>query len=82
MVVAAPWHSKSTETAVGAVGAQRVAPAEVVERGVERRTVGGLGGVPDAALEQGALGRLHQRSAPRSSSRRAMMLRWISALPP
>ena len=41
-----------------------------------------LGGVPDAALEERALGRLHQRSAPRSRRRRAMMLRWISALPP
>ena len=31
-----PWHSKSTETAVGRSAVERVAPAEVVERGVER----------------------------------------------
>ena len=32
--------------------------------------------------EELELGRLHQRSSPSSSSLRAMMLRWISALPP
>ena len=35
-----------------------------------------------AGATSGALGAVHQRSFPSSRSRRAMMLRWISALPP
>ena len=34
------------------------------------------------ALEEGEVVGVHQRSSPRSRRRRAMMLRWISALPP
>ena len=78
----APRHSKRTETAVAAVGVQRVGPSQIVERAVERGAARCLGGVPDAALEERPLRRLHQRSAPRSRRRRAMMLRWTSALPP
>ena len=56
---------------------------ELVERGVERgarcaRSVAWR----EAALEQLEVVAVHQRSLPRSSRRRAMMLRWISALPP
>jgi hypothetical protein len=40
------------------------------------------GGVAQALLEELTLLAVHQRSAPRSSRRRATMLRWISALPP
>ncbi len=61
---------------------QRVGPPERVERRIERRAGVRLHGVAQAPLEQRALGAVHQRSLPRSSSRRAMMLRWISAVPP
>ena len=59
----------------GAIGFERVGPPQVVECGIERGADGRLGGVPDATLEERALGPLHQRSAPRSRRRRAMMLR-------
>jgi hypothetical protein len=64
------------------VDGERVLPAELVERGVERRAGVLRGGVAEAALEEVEVGAVHQRSFPRSRSRRAMMLRWISALPP
>jgi hypothetical protein len=41
-----------------------------------------FGGTAKARREQLALSRVHQRHEPRSRSRRAMILRWISAVPP
>jgi hypothetical protein len=61
---------------------QGVAPPQVVEGGVEGRSGVVAGGGLQAGGEQPALVGVHQRSAPRSSRRRATMLRWISALPP
>ena len=66
----------------GAVGVQRIGPSQILQRGIERGTAGAARGVADTGHEEGALRGLHQRSAPRSRRRRAMMLRWISALPP
>ena len=61
---------------------QRLVPAELVEGAVEGRARGGPAGPAEAPLEQVALVVVHHRSAPRSSRRRAMMFRWISAVPP
>jgi len=65
-----------------AVGLQGVPPPELVEGVVER-----LAGVAGACLGKAGpkeleLLAVHYASAPRSSRRRATMLRWISALPP
>ncbi len=57
-------------------------PAELVEGRVEGRAGVLVDGVAQASLEQLEVLAVHQRSLPRSSRRRAMMLRWISALPP
>ena len=64
------------------VDGQGVAPAQLVERGVE--VVAGVrgGGVAQAPVEELAVLGVHHRSLPRSRRRLAMMLRWISALPP
>ena len=64
------------------VDPQCVPPPELVEGVVE-----GLAGMARARLLQAGPEKLellavHQASAPRSSRRRATMLRWISALPP
>ena len=64
------------------VDLERVGPAQLGQGGVERGAGVALGGVAEAPLEQLQLLAVHQRSLPRSSRRRAMMLRWISALPP
>jgi hypothetical protein len=64
------------------VGHQSIPPPELVERCVERLVAARLGGAADAASEELKLGRFHQRSSPSPSNLRAMMLRWISALPP
>ena len=79
---AAPRHSKSTETAVARSASSASRHPRSSSAASSAAPLGRLGGVTDAALEERALGRLHQRSAPRSRRRRAMMLRWISALPP
>ena len=77
-----PGNRRAPRRQSGGRRGQRVAPAEVVEGSVERRTSGCFRGVAHPALEERALRRLHQLSAPMSRRRRAMMLRWISALPP
>ncbi len=61
---------------------QRLVPPVPAEDGSEPRAGVGLQGVAEAPLEQIAVGALHQRSDPRSRSRRAMMFRWISEVPP
>ncbi len=61
---------------------ERVAPAQFVEIGVELSSGVTLCRRAEAALEQLEVGAVDHRSSPRSSRRRAMMLRWISALPP
>ena len=82
MAPAAPCSSNRSDDRGARVGGQGVTPAELVEGGVER--VAGVAAVawPQALGEQLAVVGVHQRSVPRSSSRRATMLRWISALPP
>ena len=67
---------------VGPVARQGVVPTELAERLVERGARRRRHDVRQAPLEQLAVLGVHQRSSPRSSRRRAMMLRWISALPP
>ncbi len=61
---------------------QGVRPAERGQRAVECGTVMICHRPLQALGQQLALDCLHHRSAPRSRSRRAMMLRWISMLPP
>ena len=61
---------------------QGVGPAQLEQGGIERRAGVRLDGVAQAPLERVPLRAVHQRSVPRSSSRRAMMFRWISAVPP
>ena len=64
------------------VCSEGVPPAEVVELGIERLRRVRDGRVPEAVAKELLLLIVHHRSAPRSSIRRATMLRWISALPP
>ena len=64
------------------IGRQRVTPTDVVQRGVERLGGARLGRTADRGGERLALRLIHQRSSPSARSLRAMMLRWISALPP
>ena len=64
------------------VDLQRVTPTQLTEGHVELLPALALGCAAQAPLEELALGAVHHRSVPRSSRRRAMMLRWISALPP
>ena len=54
---------------------QRVAPADLEQRRVERLAGVRLDGVAQAPLEDLPVPAVHQRSLPRSSRRRAMMLR-------
>ena len=61
---------------------ESLVPPELEEGGVERLTAVGRDGMLQAPLEENAVGRVHHRSGPRSRSRRAMMFRWISAVPP
>ena len=82
VVAAAPWCSNTVATVVRGVGGEGVLPAELVEGGVEVGARRRRGGVLDALGEELALLGVHHRSGPRSRSRRATMLRWISALPP
>ena len=58
-------------------------PAQLGQGGVELGSGAALGRMAQAACSNSSssLG-VHQRSLPRSSRRRAMMLRWISAVPP
>ena len=82
LAAALELEQESTTAARGSIG-QRVQPAELGERGVERRTRVRLGRVARGFARRARRSvAVHQRSFPRSSSRRAMMLRWISALPP
>ena len=65
------------------VHARASLPAQLGERGVERRRRSWSSVACWRPVgEQLALGGVHHRSVPRSRRRRAMMLRWISALPP
>ena len=79
---AEPWSSKKMETAsrVSCVRASGHPSSDQV--GIERRAGVRLDGVAQAPLEHVPVVAVHQRSAPRSSNRRAMMFRWISAVPP
>jgi hypothetical protein len=61
---------------------QRVVPPELGDRGVELGAGVLLGRSAQAALEQLEVVILDHRSFPSSSNLRAMMLRWISELPP
>ena len=81
MAPASPCNSNKRDTAAR-VERERVVPAELRDRGVERLAGVLLGGEAQAALEQFEVFAVDHRSFPRSSRRRAMMLRWISALPP
>ncbi len=64
------------------IGGEGVAPSQLVEGDIEGGTRLLGRGLSEAPLEQAALLAVHQRSSPRSRRRRAMMFRWISALPP
>ena len=78
----APCNVKTVPIAVRAVGDERLGPAQLVEDVVDRVDVPCLDGVAERALEELLFAPVHHVSGPSSSSRRAMMLRWISAVPP
>ena len=61
---------------------QRVTPADAVQDVVDPCPGVRGHGVAQRAPEQGEIVVVHQRLLARSSRRRAMMLRWISELPP
>ena len=61
---------------------QGVTPSDAVQDLVDPRPGVRGHGVAQRAPEQGEIVGVHQRSLARSSSRRAMMLRWISEPPP
>ncbi len=82
VALARPAASKRSGDGGPTIGRQRIAPSEVVERAVEGLATPGLDGAGHAAREERELLVLHHRSSPRPSRRRAMMLRWISELPP
>ena len=80
---AAPWSANSSDTAARGSADEGVAASRARRaRRRARRRCGCPVACAEAALEQLEVGAVHQRSLPRSSRRRAMMLRWISALPP
>ena len=64
------------------VSGQGFTPPEIVERLVQNRGAVDRHRMTDAPVEERSLLWVHQRSVPRSRSLRAMMLRWISAVPP
>ena len=82
VALAAPWSGNRREMAErGSV--DRASPHPSWSRAASRAApvcwaVASL----QAPLEQAAVLAVHQRSSPRSRRRRAMMFRWISALPP
>ena len=80
--VVRPLEFEQDRYRVALVDRERVAPTEVDERGVESGPGVHRGRVADAAGEERADVSIHYRSSPRSRSRRAMMLRWISEVPP
>lgn len=57
-------------------------PAEVAQGGVQRLSRRRSHRLAECLGEQMLFGGVHGYSLPRSSSRRAMMFRWISAVPP
>jgi hypothetical protein len=66
----------------GGIHRQRLVPSDLVKGAIEGGAAGGFAGVPKGPLEQPPVVRVHHRSDPRSRRRRAMMFRWISAVPP
>ena len=83
-VLAAPWQLEQQRRSPSA-GRRPGRRASRARRGRRRapRRVCRLGGVARGSARTARRSVVvHQRSAPRSSRRRAMMLRWISALPP
>ena len=77
-----PCSSNRRDTAARVSNDRASCQPSSVDRGVERVAGVLLGGGAQAALEQLEVFAFDHRSFPRSSRRRAMMLRWISALPP
>jgi hypothetical protein len=61
---------------------ERVVPPQLPQRDVQRLARVLLRCIAEAAFEQLEVVPFDHRSFPRSSNRRAMMLRWISAVPP
>ena len=82
VALAAPWSSNSSETADRWIVGQRVGPPQIVECGVERRRRWSGRWRRAGSARTGEVLGVHHRSFPRSRRRRAMMFRWISALPP
>ena len=82
VTLAAPWSSKSSDTAArGSIASASGQPSSARAASSAAPVCDSVG-VAEAPLEELQVVAVHQRSFPRSRSRRAMMLRWISALPP
>ena len=81
-VAASPWSSNNRDTAARGSNESASCQPSSAERGVQRVAGVLFRRVAQAALEQLEVVPFDHRSFPRSRSRRAMMLRWISEVPP